>query len=225
MATGKGEAAMHRQPMRDTRADVIWRHLSLALINAKLDRHNYADEVASLYQSRTPREARSLAFHEHMRGTDPCRVRKANKQLVFRMLDPEGPVRLPVELEEAAVLALPSPFRESCLAELAQRLGLLAAPMPPAEQGAVIASCGDLTRAFGQCLKALAATIGDGHLDPGDAADAEVAIQQLDHLVALATGLRAAHAAVQGGTPMRLVAGRQAAGEPRDLQAVPRERP
>jgi hypothetical protein len=199
MAKGEGGNTMQRLAMRDTRADVIWRHLTFALLNAKLDRHNYADDVARLYQERTPKDARSLAFHEHMRGSDPLKVRGANKQLVFRMVDPEGPVRLPVELEEAAVLALPSPFREACLAELAQRYGLLAAPMPPCEAVATITSCGDLARAFGQCLQALASTIGDGHLDPGDATRAPVAVRELEHLIALATGLRAAHVAVSGG--------------------------
>lgn len=190
--------------MHSTRADVIWRHLVFAINNAKLDRDNYADDVARLYMARTAAAARGLQFHQHARGVDPYEVRKANKQLLFRMLDPEGPVRMPVEVEEAAVLALPQPFRDACQAELAQRLGLMAAPLPSTEPGEALASCGKFTRSFGRCLQVLASTVGDGHLDPDDAAKAPAAIQQLDQLIALATSLRAAHVAVHelGGTAM-----------------------
>lgn len=185
-----------------TRADVIWRHVIFAINNAKLDRFNYADDVARIYQARTTPPARGIEFQAHQRGRDPYEVRKANKQLLFRMIDPEGPVRLPVELEEAAVLALPQPFRDACLAELAGRYGLLAAPLPDAVAAKPTASCGELTAAFGECLKALAATIDDGSLDPRDATHAPAAIRKLDHLLALATGLRAAHVAVRGGAPL-----------------------
>jgi hypothetical protein len=180
-----------------TRVGVIWRHLIFALANSKLDRETYADDVAQLYNARTPAHERGLQFHQHARGSDPYKVRTANRQMVFRMLDPEGPVRAPMELEEAAVLALPQPFQRECLRELAARYGLLAAPLPTAgdDPASLAASCGEFAREFGECLLALAATIGDGHLDPSDIARSPSAIHELDGLIAHATSLRALHVA------------------------------
>lgn len=185
--------------MRSTRDAVIWRYVTLAILHSKVDRDDFAEEVARLYQARTPLDERSLKFQKHAAGTNPCTVRTANKQLLFRMLDPEGPVRMAAEIEEAVVLALPPPFRDQCQAELAARLGLMAAPLPAEDVVAAAVSCGELTMTFGECLQALAATIGDGHLDPSDAASAPEAIAQLDHLIALGTSLRAAHIAIRDG--------------------------
>lgn len=187
--------------MRSTRDAVIWRFVSLAILQSKLDRDDFAEEVAHLYHQRTPLHERSLKFHKHSAGTDPAAVRTANKQLLFRMLDPEGPTRMAAEIEEAVVLALPQPYRDQCQAELAARLGLMAAPLPAEDVVAAAVSCGELTVTFGECLQALAATIGDGRLDPSDAASAPAAIKELDHLIALATSLRAAHIAIRDGGP------------------------
>lgn len=179
------------------RDQALWRHITLALANSKLDRETYADDVARIYLERTPAHLRGIDVHQHVRGSDPYKVREANKQLVLRrMLDPDGPVRAPMELEEAAVLALPQPFQRECLRELAGRYGLLAAPITSAGDAAAVASsCGELAREFGECLLALAATIGDGHLDPSDAAHAPAAIRELTDLIAHATGLRSMHMA------------------------------
>lgn len=188
--------------MHDTRDGVIWRHLAIALRNSKLDRDTYGDDVAQLYLQRTPSKVRGLAFDAHTRGSDPYKVRAANRQRVIRMLDPDGPVRAPIELEEAAVLALPEPFRSACQRELAQRMGLLAAPLPAAQGAPTTIACGEFTREFGECLMALAATLGDGDLDPDDAAKSPAAIAALDALIAQATSLRAAHVAnVEASAP------------------------
>lgn len=186
---------MHDPVMTDTRAGVLWRHLQFALANSKLDRETYGDEVAQLYLRRTPAALRGIEFHQHARGGDPYKVRAANKQLVMRMLDPDGPVRAPMELEEAAVLSLPSPYRDECLRELCGRYGLLAAPLPVPQGEPMTASCGAFTREFGECLLALADTIGDGHLSPDDVAKSPAAIAELDALIGQATSLRAAHVA------------------------------
>lgn len=183
--------------LSNTRSGALWRHLSFALTNSKLERETYADEVAKLYIARTPPHERGLLFHEHAPNSDPYKVFSANRQLVFRMLDPDGPVRAPMELEEAAVLALPQPFRRECLRELAGRYGLLAAPIPAAgdDAPALASSCGEFAREFGECLLALAGTIGDGHLDPSDVARSPAAIDELDGLIAHAASLRALHVA------------------------------
>lgn len=179
--------------MRETRAHVIEAHVSFALRHCGIDQANFADDVVRVYHERTPLPARGIAFREHVRGTDPYAVLRANEQLLFRMLRTDGAVRLAVELEEAIVLALPERFRHECLRELNARYGLMAAPLPEVEGAEVTTAVGNLTRDFGECLAALARTVSDGRLETSDAKDAPAVIRELDDVIAGAISLRAAH--------------------------------
>ncbi len=179
--------------MRETRAHVIEAHVAFALRHTGIDQADFAEDVARRYRDRTPLHARGVEFHEHERGADPYAVRRANAQLLFRMLRPDGPARLPVELEEAIVLSLPEPFLHECLRELNARYGLMAAPLPEVEGVEVTAAVGNFTRDFGECLAALARTVSDGRLETSDAKDAPAVIRELDDVIAGAISLRAAH--------------------------------
>lgn len=181
-----------------TRDKVVADHVALALRHSELTRESFADQVMQLYCSRTPLHLRHIPFHAHTRGADPYAVIRANAQLVFRQLD--GVVRLAVELEEAVVLALPAPYQGACLRELAARYGLLAAEQPGDVPAAQLAQLGDLVREFGEALQAVAGTLSDGRLDHADALASESAVRELDDLIATATTLRAAHAAVVNRT-------------------------
>lgn len=181
-----------------TRDQVVAHHVNMAMRHhAALTRESFADEVVALYHQRTPLAQRGIAFHQVERGTDPYAVQRANAQLLFRML--QGVVRMPAEIEEAVVLALPEPYRGRCLHDLAERYGLMAAQIPAVESGAQTASLGELASEFGEAVKAMAVTLGDGHLTPADAPSAQLAIRELDELIAKATSLRAQHQAVVDG--------------------------
>lgn len=181
--------------MPDTRSDVICRHVQTALRHAGgLTRESFADAVVLLYHERTPFHLRGVQFHPFDRDADVYAVQRANAQLLFRMLDTNSNVRLASEIEESVVLSLPQPYRGECLRELAHRYGLMAVPLPAPQGGDRVVQVGEFAGAFGGCLLALAQTLGDGHLDADDAANAPRAVKELDELIALATSLREAHA-------------------------------
>lgn len=180
------------QPTRDA---VIHRHVTTAMMHARgMTRETFAADVVDLYHARTAPNLRAIAFHVAARGADVYEVQRANGQLLFRMLNPDGPTRLPVEIEEAVVLALPEPYRNECLRELANRYGLLAVPVPAADGLGRLVHTGEAVRKFGDVLLALAQTIGDGHLDAADVDNAPRAVTELDALIAMASSLREAHA-------------------------------
>lgn len=158
--------------MRESRALALFGHVQMALRHAAISQEDFADEVARIYMERTPLHVRGIEFHAHGRGVDPYQVRRDNAQLLFRMLKPGGPVRLPVEVEEAVVYALPQPFREECLRELCARYGLLPAPIPPSPDAApaeqVRSPC-TLMRQAAAAIERIAPMLEDGRIGPEDA--------------------------------------------------------
>lgn len=182
--------------MRDTRTHAIHAHVLLALRHTGTDQVDFAADVVAHYQERTPLHAQLVEFHGHVAGTDPYEVRRANHQKLWRMLRTDGPVRLPADLEEAVVLALPQPFRHECLRELSARYGLLPVPLPADGAATGMACVGAFSSDFGEALQALSRTLADGRLQACDAKHAPDAIRCLEDVIAQATSLRAAHQAL-----------------------------
>lgn len=183
--------------MREPRHQVIADHVALALSRCSMVERTYAQAVVDIYHERTPDTARTLKFHV---TKDPYADQRANCQLVRRMLD--GAVRMPVELEEALVLALPQPYRRGLLTELAQRVGLLAAEEPSADAAGQQHQVADLLRDAGQALDKLSGMLDDGVLDERDEAyahDALLALAQLEARAATLTAAIQQHVLGQGG--------------------------
>lgn len=172
---------------QDTRDRVIARHVQIAMAHAPMSMEAFAEDVMRLYHERTAEHLRGLQFHHHRRGTDAYAVLRANAQIVRRLL--EGQVRMPVELEEALVFALPPAFRDRCIEDLAQRFGLLGARRPSTDPTGQTVQLGELLREFGEAVEALAPVFADGVLDETDAAAARRAIREVDDLRARATTL------------------------------------
>jgi hypothetical protein len=139
--------------------------------------------VVSLYDTRTPLAARHVPFH---RTADVYADQKANAQLLRRMLSIDALVRMPVELEEALVLALPEPMRTECLRELADRYGLLAAPKPCGTRIRPVVPAGIL-RETGEAVIALAQVIDQ---DAPRLADLQRAASELIDVIAHCTSAR-----------------------------------
>ena len=160
--------------MRESRAHALFAHVQLALRHTGRTEAEFADAVVALYHARTPLHARAIEFHGHVAGSDPYDVMRANAQLLMRALKPGGPVRLPVDLEEALVLALPQPYQDECQRELAARLGLLSAPLPVAPDAAMaqqIKSPCELLRRAAAAVERIAPMLEDNKgIGPEDAA-------------------------------------------------------
>lgn len=183
--------------MRENRSQLIAEHVLLALARCALTERSYAQRVTDIYHERTPLHARTVSFAQ---TRDPYDDSEANRQTVKRMLD--GRVRMAVDLEEALILALPQPYQQHLLAELAERLGLMAAQLPSAGAAGQQQQVGDLISDVGQVLDRLSPMLNDGLLDETDAEYADAALRGLEALQAraatLCDGIRQ-HVLKQGG--------------------------
>ena len=83
----------------------------------------YVDSVREIYHRDVPARVRTFEFRDPESDPEPAKAMTANTAKVMDWFNPRRTVRMPVELEEAAVLALPDPVRERCQQELARRLG------------------------------------------------------------------------------------------------------
>ena len=158
----------------------------MALRKSALTDRAYGQAVADLYMQRTPLHARTIEFHI---SRDPYADERANAQLVKRFLT--DVVRMPVDLEEALVLALPEPFRNACLADLAERLNLLAAPRPAPDAARQTIHLGEMARDAGEVMIALAPMFADGRIDSNDAALARHALAAIAKTQAMLVTLEA----------------------------------
>lgn len=190
--------------MRESRSQLIAEHVLLAISRSALTERTYAQTVADIYTERTPLHARSVTFAT---SADPYADSEANRQTVKRMLD--GRVRMAVDIEEALILALPQPYRGRLLAELNDRLGLLAAAQPQDNPAGQQQQIGELMQHMGDAMRRLAPMLDDGRMDAGDAIHASAALAELDALQASAVTLKSAiHQHVLGvvdGQPLRSV--------------------
>ena len=145
----------------------------------------FAARVADTYQRRTHADDRAIDFHA---SADPYADERANAQLITRMLN--GETRLPADLEEAWVLALPEPQRGRLLSKLSGRYGLLAVPMAEIGTGDDTLRVCALLRETAEAVQALAPLLRDGNLHTHCAQSARAAITELRQAEAVAAGLR-----------------------------------
>lgn len=146
--------------MRDRRDDVILAHWQAAVRYSGATIESLAAEAVELYEARTPPHARHLSFLP--RARNPYEAQRTNAVHVRRFLGlSQPPTRMPAEFEEAAVLALPEPFRSECLRELAERVGLLAAKVPGPTDSPLCAPA-DLMLECAEVITQLAPALHDG---------------------------------------------------------------
>ena len=198
--------------MRENRALVIWHHVNRLMRHHRISEDDFAPDVAKLYNERTPLHARGIAFHEYPAGANPYDIDRANAQLLFRMLKPGGPTRMPVEVEEAVVLALPRPFRDECQRELAARMGLLAAALPPAGEdpiGQHIKSPCELMRRTADAVERIAPMLANGTIDADDAPHFTAALAAINDVMGACVTINAqitqAMQQVPAKPPLRVV--------------------
>jgi hypothetical protein len=175
--------------MRDRRCDVIRAHWEIAVRLSGETIESLAARAVDIYQQRTPLHARGIEFQPL--GRDPYLALRANALHVRRFMGVSSPsVRMPAELEEAMVLALPEPFKRECLKELAERYGLLASRAPQPD-GRVWDGPADLMRECAEALRALAPALVDGKLGREDAAELRACMRHLDEVHSAAHSLMA----------------------------------
>jgi len=159
----------------ETRTITILRHVTNFLFSTSTTDSAFAMSVVEVYHQRVPvRAARIFDFHE---TNNPVKDMKANTQLVSRILN--RVTRMPADLEEAFVLAMPAPFREPCMRDLAERYGLLAVHIPVAEPSEDLANLQRILKETGEAITALGPILADGKIDSSDGPYAKHALQQV----------------------------------------------
>lgn len=179
---------MTEDALVETRAELILRYVQSLLRETRVSMESFAADVVEQYHGRTPGGARTIRFHG---GGDAYKDMRANAQLLRRFL--EGEVRLPVDLEEAVVMALPDSRRRQLLAALAARYGLLAVRNPNTQRRFEddTAALAGLFKEAGEAGAALAPMLADGRFGPEDRPLAVTAKRELEDVLTAASGLLA----------------------------------
>lgn len=167
--------------MNTPRDAVISAHIDAALHHTRLSFETYAQGVVDHYHANVPDTMRAVKFHPVPR-TDPYPAMRANAQIVRRMHD--GTVRMPVEIEESMIQALPKVNRDACLRELVRRMGFVAAEIPASDARGQVMQMARLMRGAGSTINALAPMFEDGAITAADAGHAPAALAQLEGLLA-----------------------------------------
>lgn len=165
---------------REPRAAVIFRHTTACIRNSKHTDASFAQAVADAYMALVSPGERVVDFHTGFSAEESEKAQRANAQLVSRFR--VGTVKLPTDLEEAWVYALPSPWGEECARELAQRYGFMGARMPELEPNAELLNVSRMSIEFGESLGALAVVMADGQVDARDVPALREARRQLNDL-------------------------------------------
>ncbi len=153
-------------PMKDVphepRSVTILRHVAAYLLPTS--ESAYADDVRRRYHERTPDpKARCIQFYD---SGDPLVYMPKNEQLVSRILGRK--VRMPVDLEEALILALPAEAQRACWVDLAARVGRMSIAHPEDGVRGVAEDLGRLARDVGELLTSLAPLLDDLRIDEHD---------------------------------------------------------
>lgn len=170
----------------ETRTQVFTRHVQDYLRKTGATLPAFADEVAQEYAKRVPPQLRTMTF---VYSGDAFRRLKNNAQNLGRCFD--GTCRLPADLEEAVLFALPQEYMEALRAELSARVGLLAVPQVAGDTLADRAQfAGRLARESGEALKAISELLSQDEAGPQDEHRLMAADKELADLEALTAGIR-----------------------------------
>jgi len=176
--------------IHEPRSVTIIRHVSGYLLTEKVSEQQFSDNVKTIYHHRvSDPKNRAVKFHE---GGDAYEDMKANAQLLFRMFKPSATSRLPVDLEEPVVLALPEERQRDLKAELAERYDLLAAPIPHNTEEDNIFSLAVLLKTTGATVESLAPIMEDGKIDQSDVPYAKKALLEINKTMAALVSWQAA---------------------------------
>lgn len=169
-------------------AAVIFDFTTQAIRNSHHDDASFAAEVAERYMEMVAPNERTTQFHV---GTDADSIVKAgarNAKLISRFRD--GTTKLPADLVEAWVTALPEPYSLDCRRELSRRNGFIGARIPEGTPAAQLLCSGRVMVEFGEAMQAMAALHAGGP-DNGEAVERlERALKEFEDLVSEAVTMK-----------------------------------
>lgn len=167
---------------REPRSAVIFRHTKDAVRNSPHNDASLAQAIAEQYMADVAPGERIVMFYA---GTDAASVERAmknNAQLIARIRC--GKVKMPVDLEESWVRALPQEQSEACAQELARRYGFTGARVPGMDVAAGVNCVASLAVEFGQTVAAVTAVHADGAVCANDLPNLRKGRAELEQLLA-----------------------------------------
>lgn len=174
----------------ESRSETIARHVREALAtDGRLTERSYAEQVMNCYHAATPLHLRRVNFEVGATVDAVERAQRANAAAVRRFVS--GEVRMPVDLEEALVDALPAAVRERCIRALSARRGMLPVAMPTPDGIEQTRRVAELMHSAADAVAAIAPMLADGAIDAADRPYAAAALDQLRRVLADATCLHA----------------------------------
>ena len=174
---------------QETRIQTIRRIASSAMNAGELNVVRFSEAFVALAFEL----ARSYASETNLRvphttdGEQYEKDRYHNQQIVRRWIT--GAVaKFPHELEEAWVKALPQPYRDQALRELAARYDLLAAPS--IDSMMALANMGEAMQKIGSFVKSMTPIVEDNRIDENDLPYVKPAMTDIAELMALLAGFQ-----------------------------------
>ncbi|MBB5885444.1 hypothetical protein DYQ93_11555 [Xanthomonas sp. LMG 8992] len=145
-----------------TRSQLIGTGVFDAVLRARLQWNEYANAVVSHYHAHVAVDDRIVEFRIASTAAQHDHCQRLNTQTIKRML--AGEIRMPVDIEDALLAALPPEWREHLLTQLLDRAGLLLAHKPPCSDdlvGQVDTPC-DLMRNAAEAVQRILPMLADG---------------------------------------------------------------
>ncbi|MBN5137696.1 hypothetical protein [Stenotrophomonas geniculata] len=161
---------------------MVFRHTTDAIRNSAHTDSSLAQSIAEQYMADVAPGERILQFHVGVDADSTEKALKANGQIIARIRN--GTVKMPVDLEESWVRALPPQWRDACARELARRYGFLGARIPMMEPHAGVLAVARLSVEFGHTLEALTNILADGRICPKDIPELRRALDEIGQLEA-----------------------------------------
>lgn len=140
----------------ETRSATVLRHVQAYLRETGTSEWTYAQHVVDIYHLRTAPTHRTVHFAD---SGDAYRMQKTNAGHIGRFI--AGTQRLPVDLEESCVLALPAERQRGCWVDLAARVGRISIAHPQDGVQGVADDLGKLSRDIGDVYRTLGVLLGD----------------------------------------------------------------
>lgn len=151
---------LHKQAA--TRDATIRGYVDAAVDQGLTTWDGYVDTLRQIYWRDTPARVRTFEFRDPETDPEPARAMAANTAKVMDWFNPRRTVRMPVELEEAAVFALPESIRERCQQDLARRLGCYGALKRPVDPAGECATESLIGGDYGELLGVVARMKANG---------------------------------------------------------------
>ena len=173
-----------------TRTAVLILHAEMYRARHGLSHEHWCEALDAAYCDLVPEQHRAVKAPDLRNITDAktylARLRSWDQQ-VRRWVD--GDVRMPVDVEEAWVEALPEPYRTDCKRELARRMGMWGA-IKAADGAAGDHECWARNlQEFGAITTAMGRILADGCIGPQDEAHLREMIPHADAMRSHLTSL------------------------------------